>query len=195
MVTVERLSEAAWQSLRDVRLAALLDAPEAFWATWQDERRYARQDWVGFARGVVWFIARNGPPPGRLPVGVVGCLRREEFPDEPEVIGMWVRPEQRGTGTADLLIEAAHRWADTVHVRSLALWVVDGNERARRFYARHRYLPTGERAPLPARRQGQERRMRRTWPTPFDEAARAPEILQSPSPRWAQPVEATEDPR
>lgn len=164
MVTIEQLDESCWATLRDARLAALRDAPDAFWATWQDERRYAREDWVTFARDVVWFAAVRDAPPRRLTVGLVGCLRRAEFPDEPEIIGMWLRPEDRGTGTADLLIGAAHSWAAAEHVRSLALWVVNGNERARRFYQRHHYLPTGERAPLPPGRPGQEHRMRRTWP-------------------------------
>lgn len=161
MVTIERLDQSSWTTLREVRLAALRDAPEAFWATWQDERRYTPEDWVAFARRVVWFVAVHDPPPNRLNLGLVGCLQREEFPDEPEVIGMWVRPDQRGTGTADLLIGAAHRWAVAEDVRSLALWVVDGNERARRFYERHLYRPTRECAPLPAGRPGQEQRMRR----------------------------------
>jgi GNAT superfamily N-acetyltransferase len=160
MVSIERLDESSWTTLRALRLAALSDAPEAFWATWEDERRYTREEWKGFARGVVWFVAVHEDP-----LGLVGCLRREESPDEPEVIGMWVRPDQRGTGTADLLIGAVHGWAVSAEVRSLGLWVVEGNDRARRFYERHLYRSTGERAPLPPGRSGQELRMRRTWVT------------------------------
>jgi GNAT superfamily N-acetyltransferase len=163
MVTVERVEESDWTLLREVRLAALRDEPDAFWATWEDERRYSREDWVDFIRAVVWFIAVRDDRLRRSSVGLVGCLRHEEFPDEPEVIGMWVHPDERGTGTADLLIGAAHRWAVAEDARSLGLWVVAGNQRARRFYQRHRYLPTGEHAPLPAGRPGQEQRMRRTW--------------------------------
>jgi GNAT superfamily N-acetyltransferase len=166
MLSIERLDESSWRTLRELRLAALQDAPEAFWATWEDERQYTRQDWVDFASGVVWFVAvRDDAPCARLDVGIVGCLQRQEFPDEPEVIGMWVRPDERGAGTADLLIGAAHRWAALEHVRSIGLWVVDGNERARRFYERHCYRSTGECAPLPAGRAGHEQRMRRTWTT------------------------------
>ena len=52
MVTIERTRRVlAGQTLRDVRLAALRDAPDAFWATWQDERRYAREDWVDLRPG------------------------------------------------------------------------------------------------------------------------------------------------
>ena len=166
MVSIVRLDESGWETLRELRLAALQDAPHAFWATWADEHRYTREDWVGFAGGVAWFVAVNqDTPSARLAVGLVGCLQRQELPDEPEVIGMWVRPDERGAGTADLLIDALHRWAVARHVRSVGLWVVDGNDRARRFYERHGYLLTGECAPLPAGRSGHEKRMRRTWST------------------------------
>lgn len=165
MVSVERIEESGWQSLREVRLAALRDAPAAFYCTWEDERRNTPKDWADLARGVVWFMAVQDAPPERLMVGLVGCVQRPESPDEPEVIGMWVHPDQRGTGTADQLLEAAHRWARAQGAPSLALWVVDGNTRARRFYERHLYQPTGERAPLPAGRPGREHRMRRSLAT------------------------------
>lgn len=161
MVTVERLDADGWRALREVRLAALRDSPQAFWASWKDEHRYAPDDWVRFTRTVAWFVAVQDVTPGRPSVGLVGCLQRAEFPDEPEVIGMWVSPGERGTGAADLLIGAAHGWALSEGATSIALWVVDGNERARRFYQRHGYRSTGEEAPLPAGRPGREQRMRR----------------------------------
>ena len=168
MVTIERLDESGWGTLRELRLAALRDAPDVFWATWEDEARFTRREWVRFARDVVWFVAVRDEP-----LGLVGCLRRPEVPDEAEVIGMWVRAAERGTGIADLLLEALHGWAEADGVRCLGLWVVVGNERARRFYDRHRYRSTGELAPLPPGRPGQEQRMRRRC------ATSGPEILQS----------------
>lgn len=161
MLTVECIDATRWKDLREVRLDALRDSPDAFWATWNDENRYARDDWVRFTRTVAWFVAVHDDPTTRNSVGLVGCLRRTEAPDESEIIGMWVRPDQRGTGTADLLIGAAHHWARSEGARSLALWVIDSNHRARRFYERHDYRPTGEEAPLPAGRPGREQRMRR----------------------------------
>jgi GNAT superfamily N-acetyltransferase len=48
-------------------------------------------------------------------------------------------PERFRTGVGTELIEAAHeRLGDGV-----ALWVLDGNEAALRFYARHGYAPDG----------------------------------------------------
>lgn len=168
MLTIQRLDGSRWAILRNVRLAALLDAPEAFWATWQDESQNTRQDWIAFARHVIWFTALDNAAPSRVNVGLVGCLQRPEFPDEPEIIGMWVAPDRRGTGPADLLITAVHRWGAANGVRAMGLWVVEDNHRAKRFYERHHYRLTGERAPLPAGRHGHEQRMRRTWPRSSD---------------------------
>lgn len=161
MPTVERLDATGWRDLREVRLAALRDSPGAFWATLKDESRYSRDDWVRFTRRVAWFVMVHEDLPARPSIGLVGCLRRSEAPDEPEIIGMWVRLDQRSTGTADLLIDAAHHWARSEGATSFALWVIDGNQRARRFYERHDYRTTGEEAPLPAGRPGREQRMRR----------------------------------
>jgi GNAT superfamily N-acetyltransferase len=168
MMRVRRLDRSDWRVLREGRLAALRDSPAAFWATWEDESRYTSADWVAFMSRTTWFTAVSDGGRTRPLVGLVGCLQREELPDEPEVVGMWVAPGRRGTGTADALIGALHAWALDEGVRSLGLWVVEGNDRARRFYERHLYRCTGERAPLPDRRPGHEQRMRRTTESPSD---------------------------
>ncbi|WP_426563314.1 GNAT family N-acetyltransferase [Angustibacter sp. McL0619] len=157
---------SGWESLRQVRLAALRDSPTAFYCTWQQERRNTPADWADLAKNVTWFVAAQNSPSHQPMVGLVGCLQRPECPDEPEVIGMWVHPVQRGTGTADELLTAAHHWARTQGASSIALWVVDSNTRARRFYERHLYRTTGEKAPLPGGRPGREHRMRRSFPAP-----------------------------
>lgn len=41
-VSIERLTTDGWQALRDVRLAAVEDSPQAFWAKLSDESRYGR---------------------------------------------------------------------------------------------------------------------------------------------------------
>lgn len=153
---ISLLEEAAWPTLRAVRLAALRESPAAFWATWEEESAFDPEGWRRLVRAAAWFVARRE----REPVGVAGCLRREECPTEPEVVGMWVHPAARGRDVADRLLDAIRSWATQEGMSSLVLWVVEDNERARRIYERHRFCLTGERAPLPEGRSGHEERMR-----------------------------------
>lgn len=155
-VTINRLSDTEWPTLRDLRLRALADAPDAFWATLEDESRFEEADWIRFLTSVAWFVARQD---GR-DVGLAGGLRREEH-DHPEVIGMWVEPSERRGGTATLLLQAVCNWADEYDAGEVVLWVTTGNDAARLFYERNGFRLTGERVPLPSPRTGVEERMRR----------------------------------
>ncbi len=151
------MSEGSWQQLRNLRLEALRDARSAAWAGWEDEHRYGEAEWARLARAVEWFVAaRDGHP-----VGLVGVLQRDECPDEREVIGMWVRPTERGRGTAGAMLTAVVRWAAGRRATALSLWVPSGNDRARKFYERHGFTLTGEEAPMPEG-SGSEARMHRT---------------------------------
>ena len=50
---------------------------------------------------------------------------------------IYVKPEHRGSGVAIMLMAEAERFARAEGAHVLRLGVLDGNERARRFYARH----------------------------------------------------------
>lgn len=149
-VSIELLHDQQWRALRRLRLAALADAPQAFWATIDDESRYGAEEWTSFVRAVAWFVASRD---GRA-VGIVGALHRQEIVDETEVIGMWVEPPERRRGTAAQLLETVRARAHAGGVRCLTLWVIDGNESARRLYESHGFRATGESDALPPGRSG-----------------------------------------
>src|SRR5215203_3875632 len=92
--TVTALGEDGWQTLRSVRLAALTDAPSAFWATLDAEAAYTEHDWRSFLRKVVWFVAAESGSP----LGIAGCVPPRDALDESELIGLWVTPAARGRG-------------------------------------------------------------------------------------------------
>jgi len=85
-VSIDRLGGDDWQTLRDLRLAALHDSPHAFWAQLSDERRYSFEQWTSFLGAVAWFVARRGNGP---PIGMAGLLQQDRGP---ELIGVWVVP-------------------------------------------------------------------------------------------------------
>jgi GNAT superfamily N-acetyltransferase len=66
---------------------------------------------------------------------------RGESPDDPApfawIHDIYVTPTHRGAGVADILMAEAGRLARSEGALVLRLGVLAGNERARRFYARH----------------------------------------------------------
>jgi MOSC domain-containing protein YiiM/ribosomal protein S18 acetylase RimI-like enzyme len=137
-----------WRSWRELRLAALAEAPYAFGsalADWQgdgdrEDRWRARLVLAG-SHNVVALL--DGTPVG-MATGV---------PDEDgsgaELISMWVAPVARGTGVADALVEEVERWAAATSVPVLRLAVAEENPAAARLYDRHGFADTGRTEPMP----------------------------------------------
>src|SRR5690242_4115141 len=106
---VRRVSAGEWQALRDVRLAALADAPDAFATTHaeaatRDEvwwREWAARSATGGAQAM--FLAWDEEP-----VGIAGGFRDG---DRVVVISMWTAPDHRGRGIASALLDAVVTWA------------------------------------------------------------------------------------
>jgi GNAT superfamily N-acetyltransferase len=93
------------------------------------------------------FIAwQDGEPAGLAGAFVVP---QEELPPGVRrawhLVSMWVSPAQRGTGLAERLVQAVTGAARADGATRLILWVTDVNERARAFYGRLGFRPTGAR--------------------------------------------------
>ena len=66
-----------------------------------------------------------------------GSGRDLDGPDDAELYGLYADPDAWSTGAGHALLDAAEqRMIDAGHTRAY-LWVLDGNDRADRFYARH----------------------------------------------------------
>lgn len=137
---VVRLHPDEWELFRALRERALSDAPEAFGSTLERERALSEERWrARLARGPL-FAARLGEAVIGMAGGVPG-LR----PPVAELVSMWVEPAWRGAGIGDRLVGAVLGWARDEGYREVCLWVSDGNTPAERLYARHGFIPTGER--------------------------------------------------
>ncbi|MBG6095925.1 GNAT family N-acetyltransferase [Nocardioides luteus] len=134
--------EDEWPALKQVRLAALQDTPEAYWdsyeevATWPDER------WRLWAASGAAVIAWVGDKPSGLAAGIIQD-------DEHHMISMWLAPDARGHGLAEALVHGVADWARRDGATVLTLWVVDGNESGRRLYERIGFELTGDVQPFP----------------------------------------------
>jgi ribosomal protein S18 acetylase RimI-like enzyme len=142
-----------WRRWRDVRLRMLREESASFGTRWEDAARDPDERWQAWAaeaaRGEtrVVLVAEDD---GRW-LGVVGGFLRVD-PQEAQLISMWVDPDARGRGIAELLIAALASWAVERGCRDVFLFVQETNVRAQRLYERTGFRPTGERERMPRRR-------------------------------------------
>jgi ribosomal protein S18 acetylase RimI-like enzyme/predicted RNA-binding protein with PIN domain len=141
-----------WREVRDLRLAALSDTPDAFASTHDAERaqpptwwreRLAREESTTLVASVV---VPDGPTVG------AGLCVLAPVTDRPGTLGLfsvWVAPWARGTGAGDALLTAAIERARGRGAQELALDVGDHNAAASGLYGRHGFVASGRRTTLP----------------------------------------------
>ena len=142
MIELRVLTPDDWRAWRQLRLAALAEAPYAFGsrlADWQgdgdrEERWRARLNIPG-SFNVIAVL--DGEPAG-MASGVPAAEGAAEL------ISMWVSPAARGHGVGDRLVQAVARWAGQAGLDALRLAVVPGNENATALYRRNGFRLTGE---------------------------------------------------
>jgi GNAT superfamily N-acetyltransferase len=88
--------------LRALRLQALTDSPRAFSSTYERELARATEDWrLWLAPGVTFILEAGGEPCGL----VAGSRDQHDF-SVVHLMAMWVHPDVRGTGAADVLVSS-----------------------------------------------------------------------------------------
>lgn len=138
---VRQAARTDWAALREVRLAALADAPAAFASTLDLERELDDAEWRRRAGASPWFAAWDGTEP----VGLVVVLGPDADRAGWQLVSMWASPQVRGRGVADQLVAAATGYVRERGGTRVTLWVADENERAQGFYRRAGFRPTGTR--------------------------------------------------
>ena len=143
MIVVREITADDWELMRDVRLAALSEAPYAFGSTYAREAAFteeqlARPDQrpLGHLLRATLTRPRRPVDPARhrgRPAGLAGVYVED---GQAELVSMWVRPSARGaSASGEALVEAAAAWA-RAHYSALFLWVTEANAPARRLYER-----------------------------------------------------------
>ncbi len=151
------LTEDEWYRLRDVRLTALRDSPGAFLSSYETELAYGEYEWrAEFTRGEWTIVVEQGQV-----VGLLGATRNTGPPSEERYLEyMWVSPEFRRSGVASNLIKIVFERLFRSGIIPVSLWILDGNEPARRLYERFGFVSTHERQPISANPSRSEERMR-----------------------------------
>ena len=151
-VSYRRPSAADWAELRDARLAALAEAPYAFASTLERERAFPDDVWRERAGGGRTVAAWQGD----AIVGMATVLPRDHdgpasgrrpYSDSTNwhLVGMWASPDVRGKDVARRLMADACALARQSGAKTMTLWVTEVNDRARAFYRKVGFRPTGAR--------------------------------------------------
>jgi len=134
--------------VRDLRLRALADAPDAFDSTLERESAMAPSDWSRWISSGATFLFEH--PDG--PRGIAAGVLYDGEPDAVLLISMWVDPAFRGSGAADALVASVIAWAESEGAAEVVLHVGKANARARRFYERIGFRLVGEEFVSPGNR-------------------------------------------
>lgn len=144
---IRRLTEADAAALRELRVRAVREHPDAFLVAAEDEERTTVADWAARLRekaprsddaihgAFLDAPAGSGGAP-RL-VGMVGFFREphRKLAHKAVIWGMYVAPEARGGATGRALLDAALAALRAVpDIEIVNLSVVVGNEAARALY-------------------------------------------------------------
>ncbi len=151
MLQIEALTpgEVAAQRLRNIRLRALRDAPDAFGSTLEDTLKRSPQDWLEQLKTLPLFLAvLDGDDAGMVRYGADDRRAGVVW-----LLSMWVAPAARGKGAGDALVEAVVNAARQGGAKQMLLDVADGNHHAIALYARHGFKPNGVRGALPPPRE------------------------------------------
>ena len=164
-----------WAAAKELRLVALQDpvAHLAFLETYEAAKAqpdsFYQERATGAAEGAekAQQIIAEGPDGewvGTLTVlleeaGTVDWAGFAVERKQAHIVGVFVRPEVRGIGLTEVLFDAALEWSWGRGVERVRLIVHEDNERARRFYGKVGFVPTGVVVPLPGKADERELEM------------------------------------
>jgi ribosomal protein S18 acetylase RimI-like enzyme len=151
MVELRHARHEDWELLKEIRLRALRDSPDAFCVTHDEAAGYDDEVW----------IERSSAEPGEGSSASFLAIDRDEVvgmsagilcdQHRMDVVSLFVTPSHRGTGLAQELMKMVEAWGRTRGAYEAVLDVEADNQRAGSFYTSLGYLPTGRRETYPGR--------------------------------------------
>ena len=139
MRTIRRIAKGEWALYKQLRLASLREAPDAFSTTYESAALRSDESWAAQADA-----SAEGPDRftffaflDQKPVGLAALYRDTDGSAQGELLQVWVSPESRGTGLAGELVEAIVQHATRHGFDKIRAEVLVSNQRALRFYQGH----------------------------------------------------------
>jgi GNAT superfamily N-acetyltransferase len=168
MADVRRVRPGEWDRIKAIRLEMLVDTPDAYITTLEEAESFPDSVWIERAEkgsmGSVQatFIGFDGDVAVAMAIG----LRKRRFREDILVIvSVYVSPTHRGTALASELMGAVENWGLDWKAPAASLWVAETNDRARAFYTRLGYQPTGDRTRMKPESDRMEIRLEKPLPS------------------------------
>ncbi|WP_051579815.1 GNAT family N-acetyltransferase [Pseudonocardia acaciae] len=155
VLEIRLLTPADWRVLRNTRLRALLDSPDAFTSDYRRERGLNEHQWLRWFDAAAWVVAVERDKV----IGLVALVDGQK-PEGRHVESIWVAPTHRQRGVFRALLDEVIEIGRLMGLDELLLWVLEDNTVARRVYARLGFVDTDERQKIESGGQRYERRLR-----------------------------------
>ncbi len=138
--TIRRIGTDDVEAFRRIRLEALREEPLAYASSYEDWAALSEEDWRDRMSEPVFLAFLVDEP-----VGLAGLMRQRpgKMVHRASIVMVYVRKSQRGTGVADLLVDAVVEEARAMGIVQLELAVTAENRTAVRFYERKGFVPIG----------------------------------------------------
>ena len=142
--SIRSLRTDEWALLKELRIQALEDTPDAFAQTIDEVRDEPEAYWQQLAMNLrfphhAFFVAFVRDKPTGIAYGRLEAEERTVA----HVGSMWVNPTARGTGIGKKLLERVMSWAVGQRATRIKLWVTMGNSPATKLYESSGFVPTG----------------------------------------------------
>lgn len=151
-----------WRRWRELRLAALAQAPEAFaeqLTSWTGEGDTETR-WRARLTAMPWNVVLtvNGEDAGMV------SATTPNADGHVTLISLWVAPRARGRGTGDVAVQEVLAWTRAQRGSDVVLSVKATNAGAIALYRRHGFVDSGAPPGAPNKRVMRARGERRRWP-------------------------------
>jgi GNAT superfamily N-acetyltransferase len=150
-VAVRAVGAGEGAHLRELRLSALSDAPEAFASSLEVEAARPESFWNELASAS--SAAREGvvivAVSGQKWIAMAGSRWFDQSAGIVQLWGMWVEPAARGRGLGRMLVSTVATWAARRGAVALRLGVIDPAVEVASFYEHLGFKRTGETKLLP----------------------------------------------
>jgi ribosomal protein S18 acetylase RimI-like enzyme len=148
---VRRIQADEALHLREIRLAALADTPEAFTTTHAEMVDQPVAFWAdrvttnASGDAAATLIAEDVG----LWLGMVAAYHPDPDDGAVELVSMWVAPDGRRSGAGRALVDSVLEWARQIGAPSVGLWVMRGNDPAIALYERCGFVIDADHQPIP----------------------------------------------